>query len=256
VIDSLSHAWMGKGGILEFVDNAAKRSQGNSYVGWRDATPLHNRLVASVLAYPGHVVVTLRSKMAYELVENSKGKKVPQKIGLQPIQRDGVEYEFDLICDVDLDHNLIVGKTRFSELDGVLVNKPGPEFGARILALLDAGESAPAPASCPPMGDTAPAPAPAKLDNRSWAEFADAAAEKMGSSVAAVNEAVIDSAIQAGYVKDGLRDNDQKNETAAHLFLTRKDWTRKAVIELVKTHLDEAAAHQAANQATPALAGV
>src|SRR5262245_36796355 len=64
VVDSLSHAWMGKDGILELVDRAAKRNQGNAFAGWRDATPLHNQLVDALLGFPGDVIVTLRSKMA------------------------------------------------------------------------------------------------------------------------------------------------------------------------------------------------
>ena len=46
IIDSLSHAWMGKDGALELVDKAAKRNpSGNSFAAWRDVTPLHNLLV-------------------------------------------------------------------------------------------------------------------------------------------------------------------------------------------------------------------
>ena len=88
VIDSLSHAWAGEGGVLEMHDNATRSDRGgNSYTAWRNVTPQHNALVDAVLNAPCHVVCTMRSKAAYELVDDGKGKK-PVKIGLAPIQRD------------------------------------------------------------------------------------------------------------------------------------------------------------------------
>lgn len=43
VIDSLSHAWEGAGGVLELTDKAAARSKaGNSYTAWRETTPIHS----------------------------------------------------------------------------------------------------------------------------------------------------------------------------------------------------------------------
>lgn len=129
IIDSLSHAWMGKDGALELVDKAAKRSQsGNSFTAWRDVTPLHNELVDTILSAPAHVIVTMRSKMEYVLEENSKGKKTPVKKGMAPIQREGVEYEMTVVCDMDVDHNLIVSKSRIPSIDGFVINKPDAEF--------------------------------------------------------------------------------------------------------------------------------
>lgn len=61
VIDSLSHAWTGEGGLLDVQGNVAKRS-GNSYTAWREVTPLHNKLVDRILQCPMHVAVTLRTK--------------------------------------------------------------------------------------------------------------------------------------------------------------------------------------------------
>jgi hypothetical protein len=120
VVDSLSHAWAGKGGALEKVDEAAAKIAATSRSGkqdnfgaWREITPMHNELVETLIRFPGHLIVTMRSKMAYE--KGADGKIV--KLGMQPIQRDGVEYEFDVVCDMDIKHNLIVNKTRCSALD-------------------------------------------------------------------------------------------------------------------------------------------
>jgi len=133
IIDSLSHAWMGKGGALEQVDQAAKRSNsGNTFNAWRDVTPQHNALVEAMLACKAHLIVTMRTKTEYVIEENERGKKAPRKIGLAPVQRDGLEYEFDVTADLDLENNMLIGKTRCSALKGRVFNKAGQDV-ANIL---------------------------------------------------------------------------------------------------------------------------
>ena len=101
IIDSLTHAWSGAGGALEMVDNAAKRSQsGNSYTAWRDVTPEHNKLIDAIIGSKCHVIATMRSKAEYVLEDDNRGKKVPKKKGMAPIQRDGMEYEFDVVAEM------------------------------------------------------------------------------------------------------------------------------------------------------------
>lgn len=156
VIDSLSHAWNGRGGALEMVDNAAKRSRDNSYVAWRDVTPQHNALVDAILTYPGHVVVTMRAKTEYVLETGKNGKQAPRKVGMAPIQRDGMEYEFDVVGDMDLDHNLMISKSRCSALADAVISKPGARVAETLRAWLSDGADAPKPAAA-----LAPAPAPA-----------------------------------------------------------------------------------------------
>lgn len=134
IVDSLSHAWMGKDGALEQVDRAAARSQSkNSFFAWRDVTPLHNRLVDALLTSQFHLIVTMRSKMAYEIIENEKGKKEPVRMGLAPVQREGVEYEFDIIGDLNADNAMVISKTRASFLNRAVIQKPGADLGRRIL---------------------------------------------------------------------------------------------------------------------------
>lgn len=140
VIDSLSHGWEGVGGALDQVDRAASRSKsGNSFTAWRDVTPQHREMVESILACPCHVIATMRSKMAYEMETDAKGKVKPVKVGLKPIQREGVEYEFDVVADMDLDHLLTISKSRCPYLDGAKVIKPGAQFLAPLVGWLAEG---------------------------------------------------------------------------------------------------------------------
>lgn len=134
VIDSLSHAWSGKGGILEFVDTETEKSKTkNAFTsGWRKATPLHNSLIDSMISAPIHIIVTMRSKVEYVMVEEN-GKKFPKKVGLAPVQRDGMEYEFDIVGDMDNENRFLESKTRCPDIKGKLFDKPGKEFTAILM---------------------------------------------------------------------------------------------------------------------------
>lgn len=149
IVDSLTHAWSGTGGALDMVD--VKKRQGgnnNSFDAWRDVTPAHNKLVDTLLNARMHVIVTMRTKTAYDMEEytdKSGNRRVkPVKIGTKPIQREGLEYEFTVVGDLDLDHNLIVSKTRINVLDGKVWHKPGAEFARTIMNWFeDAAEEVP-----------------------------------------------------------------------------------------------------------------
>lgn len=146
VIDSLSHAWSGSGGALEMVDRISKKSQsGNNFAAWRDVTPEHNKLVDAVLRADLHIIATMRAKTEYVIEANERGKMQPRKVGMAPVQRDGMEYEFDIVGDLDLDHNLIITKTRCRALDGQVISKPGADFAATVQQWLSDGAPAPKP---------------------------------------------------------------------------------------------------------------
>ena len=120
IIDSLSHAWTGTDGALAMVDKISKRSRsGSTFNSWRDVTPEHNNMVDAILRSRAHVIATMRVKTEYVLEKNEKtGKMAPRKVGMKPVQRDGLEYEFDVVGDMDADNGYSVSKTRCSELAG------------------------------------------------------------------------------------------------------------------------------------------
>lgn len=147
IIDSLSHAWAGKDGALEQVDKAAARAKGNTFAAWREVTPQHNALVDALVRCKAHVVVTMRAKTEYVVEKDEKtGKTTPRKVGMAPIQRDGLEYEFDIVADMDLEHRFIVSKSRMSDLADEVITRPTAELGERIRVWLEDGELVPEPA--------------------------------------------------------------------------------------------------------------
>ena len=155
VIDSLTHAWSGKGGALELVDNAAARSKSrNSFAAWREVTPLHNELVDAILGSGVHIIVTMRSKTEYVLEDNGKGGKIPRKIGMAPVQRDGMEYEFDCVADMDQSHTMVVTKSRIPEIADAVIKEPGAKFAKTVAKWVGVGDDTPPPK---PKGMTAEA---------------------------------------------------------------------------------------------------
>lgn len=137
IIDSLSHAWSGQGGILEMTDDLA--ANGNKWAAWRTTTPKHNALVSAILSAPCHVICTMRTKTSWEVVENDKGKKVPRKIGLKPEQREGMEYEFTVVVDMSIDHVATASKDRTSLFDGEAF-VPSRATGEKLIQWLERGE--------------------------------------------------------------------------------------------------------------------
>lgn len=137
IIDSLSHAWAGDGGLLDKQGKMADRGT-NSFAAWRTITPEHNNLVDAMLRSPCHVIATMRAKQEYVLETNDKGKQQPKKVGMAPVQREGMEYEFTVMLDVDMQHIASASKDRTSLFDGQFF-KIDKGTGTRLLEWLDTG---------------------------------------------------------------------------------------------------------------------
>lgn len=141
IIDSLSHEWAGTGGALEQVDRGAKN--GNTFVAWGSVTPRHNAVIDTIMGSSCHVIATMRAKMAHEQTIDDKGKKVVKKLGLAPVQREGIEYEFTIVADMDIENTMTVVKARMEGLLGRVIRLPGRDLADEIMAWLDDGEAAP-----------------------------------------------------------------------------------------------------------------
>lgn len=141
IIDSLSHAWAGDGGLLDKQGKMADRGT-NSFAAWRTITPEHNALVDAMLRSPCHIIATMRAKQEYVLETNDKGKQQPKKVGMAPVQREGMEYEFTVMLDVDMHHIASASKDRTSLFDGRFF-KIGHQTGKELLGWLETGTDGP-----------------------------------------------------------------------------------------------------------------
>lgn len=135
VLDSVSHEWEGKGGCLEMVDASEAR---NKHAAWGPVTKAHNSFLQFVRDFPGHVIATCRAKEKHE----KRGKEVVSR-GVLPVQREGIEYEFDVALFMDGGSGSVI-KTRAAVLDGWMGEHPGGDLADRLLAWSE-GLSEPAP---------------------------------------------------------------------------------------------------------------
>lgn len=140
IIDQISHAWAGEGGLLEYVDTL-KRGQANQFSAWAKATPQQNRFVDAMLRSPAHLIATMRVKTEWvieEHIQNGQKRNVPRKIGMAPIQRDGIEHEFTTVLDLDITNQAVASKDRTGLFTGHQM-KLDEEWGKRLRAWLESG---------------------------------------------------------------------------------------------------------------------
>jgi hypothetical protein len=138
IIDSTTHLWAGIGGSLEKQGNIAKKT-GNSYTAWREVTPEHNAFIDAMLQTDIHIIATMRSKTEYvQEKDQTTGRTTVRKVGLNPIQRDGMEYEFTSFIEIDAEHNAFGSKDRTGIIDQQYF-KITPDIGRKFMNWLESG---------------------------------------------------------------------------------------------------------------------
>lgn len=132
IVDSFSHAWDNEGGVLDIKSGIAQQKGKNDYTAWDEAGKIQNSLINAILSVPCHTIVTMRTKMAYAMEVNDRGKTVPVKIGLAPVQRENTEYEFDVVFQINREHIACTSKdtTFLDTWSGVITPELGKELGA------------------------------------------------------------------------------------------------------------------------------
>lgn len=101
IVDSMSHAHEGPGGLLEMHEAELDRMAGSDFrkreavkfSGWIKPKQEHNKFVNSALQLGIHVIFLFRAKEKLALLKNAQGKMEPVPQGWQPICSDRFEYE-------------------------------------------------------------------------------------------------------------------------------------------------------------------
>lgn len=135
IVDSISHEWEGIGGILA----SHSTMTGNSYTNWAKLTPRHNVFVQHMLQSPLHIIGTIRAKQEYILSEKN-GKQVPEKVGMKGVTREGMDYEFTLVFNMDMRNNATATKDRTSVFIGQPEFKITTDVGKKVLAWCNEGK--------------------------------------------------------------------------------------------------------------------
>lgn len=124
IIDSVTHEWDGKGGILESNEKLAQaKFKGNSWAAWSQSTPKHQAFIEAITTSKCHIITTARAKTDTIQTEDKKIKKV----GLKEIQREGYEYELTANFTIDREgHYAMASKDRtslFIDLDPFVITE-------------------------------------------------------------------------------------------------------------------------------------
>jgi len=178
IVDSLTHLWQG---IRDDKDNIdLKNPKSNSFTNWAQPTKNFNAVIQALLQSRMHVIVCMRSKMEYVLEVNDRGKQAPRRVGLAPIMRDGIEYEFTIVFEVLENHKSHASKDR----TGMFINEGTflitENTGRKIADWLATAKDMPPPPPAPqPVSTTEPPPStptppPEPIHNPMWngsAEF-------------------------------------------------------------------------------------
>jgi GTPase SAR1 family protein len=174
IIDTITAQWDGSGGILQRKNEMDMRG-GNSFTNWSSFTPEHEAFKQIMLQAPIHVIATMRSKQDYILQANDKGKQMPKKVGMAPIQRDQIDYEFTIVFDVQMDHKAVSSKDRTGLFNDKVVDLADPMTADAIRGWLESGvevaqkpasaSATPAPAQSPPQRPAA-SPEPSQEQKR------------------------------------------------------------------------------------------
>ena len=64
----------------------------------------------------------MRSKTEYLQSLNERGRTEIRKVGLAPVQREGIDYEFAVVFDLSAEHLASVSKDRTRLFDGNIFN--------------------------------------------------------------------------------------------------------------------------------------
>jgi hypothetical protein len=107
ILDSISHEWQGTGGCLQLVESLKA-----GFASWKTVTPLHTKFIDRMRQSRLHIIATMRSSQDYVVEQNDKGKATPKKVGLKANQREGTDYEFGIVFDVDISHYASSSKDR------------------------------------------------------------------------------------------------------------------------------------------------
>ena len=153
IIDSLTHAWAGEGGLLEQKAMLDARPNSNHWTNWGPIDKKDNALKNAFLHSSCHIIACMRSKMEYAQSENN-GKKKIDKVGMAPIQRDGLSYEFSIVFDAGMDHNVEVSKDRTHLFDNNTVFKVTEDTGKLLIDWLNAGKEVDFTKPAPPKPQT------------------------------------------------------------------------------------------------------
>ncbi len=138
IVDTLSHAWKW---LLSEVDRIARtKFNGNTWAAWSQGTPKQMAFIDTITGAAIHIISTMRVNTEWVESKNDRGKTTGyERVGLNPQQGKGIEYEFDMLMELSMDHTADISKDRTGKYQDKSIEKPGAELGKELAAWLAEG---------------------------------------------------------------------------------------------------------------------
>lgn len=141
ILDGISYEWSGTGGILEIHDRIASGSESkmSGFQAWNKVTPMHNSFLEAMVSSKCNLIACIRSKTSYVIEDTGSGKKAPRKVGMAPIQREGIDFEFMVFFMMSQNHMATAMKDITGLFDGKEPFMPTEETGLALLGYIQSG---------------------------------------------------------------------------------------------------------------------
>lgn len=136
IADQITHEWYGQGGVLDMVKTS---KEFNDFAKWNGPSQEHDAFIDGMLQSPAHLIVTMRSKTAWVLEDrigkDGKTRKTPVRIGMAAKQREGTEFEFTTVLDLEVgsnNANCLKDRTELFTV-GEAIGRMGPAWGEKLI---------------------------------------------------------------------------------------------------------------------------
>lgn len=239
IIDSLTHGWHQ---LIDQVDKLARaKFQGNTWSAWSEGTPLQRQLVNALLGFDGHVIASMRTKTEWTIEKDDKGRNKPVRVGLAPEQGKGIEYEFDLLIQLNPEHIAHVIKDRTGRYQDKIIEMPGEDLGKDLTEWLADGapRTDPEPQPGPTAQQEPPKAKPQRPYNPETVREGVQAIAASGAKSPADNRyrGLCVGVIEGLFTDDDKAAREAKRHTLSTYLLGKKssaEWTAGEVVALLK----------------------
>lgn len=130
ILDSITPAW-------EYLLDLSNKLDGNSFQNWgKTLTPIQRDFIKFILNFPIPIICTIRQDVQYVIEQDERGKMVPKKVGLKPQQGKNLDYELDIVFNIDkATHKASIDKCRYTP-----INKYFESQGGEVLLSKEVGQ--------------------------------------------------------------------------------------------------------------------
>ena len=118
IVDSYTHAWNGKGGVLsEVAKKEAQAGRANKVNFYQEPKERNVAVLERLQKLPQHVLVTIRARDKVKIDKDADGKTIITTLTGQPVQDKEIKFPFDFVFRTeDAGKVIVCTKTHASDI--------------------------------------------------------------------------------------------------------------------------------------------